>query len=253
MKSKAPIIRLVKDDDFRNAPQHVREADILAWCEKHLKPVLANLNPFLTHVFGEDFARSGDLTVIAIYEMGRDLVRRTVAQIELRNVPFETQRDILFYTLDRIPKLGGGAMDARGNGQYLAEVAAQKYGEKIVEVMLSQAWYRENSTPFTEAVTGGEVWLPKDEDTVRDLQGLQYVNGIIKVPDDHSTKGADGFDRHGDAAIAYVLAWFASRQNHAEYDYTSGRPNKDLDDNHGRGSARRSSSFTIPSVKGGLW
>lgn len=253
MKRKGDIVRLVKDDDFRNAPQHVRQADIADWCEKHLAPVLKKFKPFHRHVFGGDFGRSGDLSVFPFYEIGQDLVRRTVLQLELRNVPFETQRDILFYVLDRVPKLAAGALDARGNGQYLAEVAAQRYGEKITEVMLSQAWYRENSTPFTDAVTSGDVELIKDDDTVRDLQGLQYVNGIIKVPDEHSTKGADGFNRHGDAAIGHVLAWFASRQNHAEYGYTSGRPDEDLDDDRTGRSGRRQSSFSIPSVQGGLW
>lgn len=253
MKSKGDIVRLVKDDDFKDAPQHVRQADIREWCEKHLAPVLKKFKPFHRHVFGGDFGRSGDLSVFPFYEIGQDLVRRTVLQVELRNVPFETQRDILFYILDRVPKLAGGAMDARGNGQYLAEVAAQRYGEKITEVMLSQSWYRENSTPFTDAVTSGDVELIKDDDTVRDLQGLQYVNGIIKVPDEHSTKGADGFNRHGDAAIGHVLAWFASRQNHAEYGYMSGRPDEDLDDDRAGRSGRRQSNFSVPTVRGGLW
>jgi phage FluMu gp28-like protein len=54
---------------------------------------------------------------------------------------------------------------------------------------------------------------------VRDHQALQYVNGVIKVPDDMRYKGADGLDRHGDTAIAGILAWFASRQGAISYGY----------------------------------
>ena len=251
MRRKVPIARLVKDDDFKNAPQQVRQADIRDWCRKNLDPILKTLNPRRRHVVGEDFARSGDLTVLVIYEIGPDLVRRTVAQIELRNVPFETQRDIVFHTLERIPRLGYAAFDARGNGQYLAEVARQKFGALVDEVMLSQAWYREHSTPFVEGITDGDIWLPKDEDTLHDVQALQYVNGIIKVPDDHSAKGDDGFNRHGDAAIAHLLAFYASRQNHAEYGYT---PATERTDGLAQASsAPRRAAFSVPAIRGGLW
>ncbi|CAA0129091.1 Uncharacterised protein [Starkeya nomas] len=59
-----------------------------------------------------------------------------------------------------------------------------------------------------------------------DHQALQYVNGVIKVPDDHRFKGEDGFERHGDTAIAGVLMWHASTLAPVEYDYI---PVSDLD------------------------
>lgn len=219
MKPNIPIVRWSCTDEFKNAPEHIRKAEGLDFCNDQLKPVLARLNPLRSHVMGEDFARTGDLTDIWINEIGQDLTRRCVLLVELRNVPFDQQREILFYICDRLPRFGGGAMDATGNGQYLAEKAAQRYGSSIHEVKFSQEWYRLEMVPYIEAFVDMTVVLPRDDDVLRDHQALAYVNGIIKVPDDQRFKGADGMDRHGDSAIAGCLAYFASRQNVTEYGY----------------------------------
>lgn len=216
-----PIKRWSCDDDYKNAPEHIRKAEQLDWCKANLLPTLKKLDPDRQHVFGEDFARSGDLTIIIIFEIGRDLVRRTKLMIELRNVPFDQQRDVLYYTCDRIPKLAAGALDATGNGQYLAEKAAQRYGEIIQEVHLTKSWYQANMPVYIEAFSDKTVLLPMDEDVLKDHQGLSYVGGIIKIPDDLRFKGGDGLDRHGDSAPAGALGYFASRQTPVSYDYFS--------------------------------
>ena len=155
-----PIVRWARDDDFKNAPEHVRKADALDFCERELRPLLETLNPRLRHVFGEDFARKGDVTDILPLEIGNDLVRRVPFMVELRNVPFDQQRDILFYVVDRLPRLSGGALDATGNGAYLAEKAAQRYGASVVEVMLSEAWYRAEMPAYIEAFSDKTILLP---------------------------------------------------------------------------------------------
>lgn len=216
----APIVRWAKDDDFKNAPDHVRSADALDFCERELRPLLAKLDTRRQHVFGEDFARKGHATVIVPVEIGGTLVRRAPFIVELRNIPFDQQREILFYIADRLPRMSGGALDATGNGAYLAEKAAQRYGASVIEVKLSEPWYRTHAVAYVEAITEGSFLLPRDEDVLRDHQALSYVNGIIKVPDDHEVKGADGFERHGDSAVAGMLAHFASRQQLIDYGYT---------------------------------
>ena len=70
----------------------------------------------------EIYASSGRL------QMRNNLLRHTPFIVELRNIPFRQQEQILFYIADRLPRFVGGAMDARGNGQYLAESAMQRYG-----------------------------------------------------------------------------------------------------------------------------
>lgn len=220
MAQGIPVVRWACTDDFKNWSDEARTAEALAWCAKNLKPLLAALNKRRMHVFGVDFARKGDATGIMPLEVGQDLVRRCPFLVELHNVPFDQQREILFYVADRLPNLVGGALDATGNGAYLAEKAAQKYGSTVVEVKLSEQWYRIEMTAYVAAFGDKTILLPADADVLADHQSLSYVRGYIKVPDDHRTKGANGFDRHGDSAIAGALAYFASRADLEIYDYT---------------------------------
>jgi phage FluMu gp28-like protein len=219
MEAGIPFKRWIQDDDFRDAPDRVRKADALDWCKKELRPILKALNPKLRHYMGEDFARSGDATDIVILEEGADLVRRQALIVELRNIPFDQQRDILFYICDRIPRFAGGALDKGGNGAYLAEKAVQRYGDTVVEVSFSQEWYRQEMPPYIEAFGDGTIVLCEHPDVLQDHQALQYVDGVIRVPRDFRFKGSDGLDRHGDSAIASALAWFATRLEVEEFGY----------------------------------
>ena len=241
MSADIPVVRWDRPDDFKSLSDEERARQALDFCEVKLKPLLDRLDARREHAFGEDFARKGDKTAIIPLEIGQDLVRRACFVLELKNITFDEQRDILFYVVDRLPRLVGGALDATGNGAYLAEKARLKYGECIIEVMLSQAWYRTNMPPYIEAFGDKTILLPSDADVLADHQALAYVGGIIKVPDDHSTKGSDGYDRHGDTAPAGALAWFATTQEAIDYGYETQRgpavnpallPNHD--DDHGR-------------------
>ncbi|WP_198645458.1 hypothetical protein [Thalassobius sp. I31.1] len=222
---------------------NVRKGDALDFCVKELRPVLNGMNKDLRHVMGEDFARNGDVTDIIIYAIGKDLVRRAVLLVELRNIPFDQQRDILFYICDRIPNFMKGAMDKTGNGAYLAEKAVQRYGDKIIEVHFSAEWYRQEMPAYIEAFSDKTVLLPRHDDVLQDHQALQYVDGLIRVPKDFRFKGSDGFNRHGDSAVAAALGWFASRQPFSEYDYQSihelNDDDDDWDDETWRGFRRR--------------
>ncbi len=225
-KSVPPVIRWQLPDSFKAAAKDARERQAQDFCKNELLPILEKLDPNRAHVFGEDFARSGDRTAIIVFEMGQDLKRRCKLVVELGNVPYEQQRDVLFYIGDRLPRLAGGALDATGNGGYLAEVAAQRWGECIVEVKFTQLWYQENSGAYIEAFADESLTLPKDEDIIRDHQALAFVGAIIRVPQDHRHKGEDGFDRHGDTAIAGMLAWYASRLDTRAYGYQSAAPGR---------------------------
>ncbi len=210
MKPGIPVARLTHPDNFTLLPAHIREAETRDWCEEVLRPLLEKLDPNLDHHFGEDFARNGDLSCIWPLVQTRTLDLVTPFIVELRNVPFDQQRQILFYILDRLPRFRSGAMDARGNGQYLAEVAMQKYGAgRINQVMLSQEWYRENMPPFKAAIEDAKLTLPQDADVLADLRTIVMEKGVAKVPDSARVRGSDGRDRHGDTAVALALATFA--------------------------------------------
>lgn len=230
MEKGVPFHRWTAPDSLKNESDIVRKAEALAWCQEHLAPVLKALDENLLQFMGEDFARSGDATDIVIYEQGADLVRRAKMVVELRNVPFDQQRQVLFYILDRLPRFAKGAMDRTGNGAYLAEVAAQRYGSRIVEVNFSREWYATEMPPYIEAFSDRTVRLPAHADILADHQALQFVDGIIRVPRDFRFKGSDGLDRHGDSAVACALGYFASRQDYTEFAYRgAGRDDSALD------------------------
>ncbi|HEX8485709.1 hypothetical protein [Sphingomonas sp.] len=214
-----PVVRWFLPDSTKSAEPAVRDAVVREFCREKLAPVLATLDADRRHDLGSDFARTGDAASTVVTELGRDLARRGRFVLEMHNVPFEMQRDVLFFVQDRLPRYGHGAFDAGGNGAYIAEVSNQRYGARISEIKLSQEWYRVNGGPYVEAIGDRTVTLAGDEDVMRDHQALSYVGGVIRVPDDMRYKGEDGLTRHGDTAIAGLLAWFASRQGAAEYGY----------------------------------
>ena len=212
----APVIRYEGSAEFNAWPEPMRQAEISDWCEAHLNPVLATLNPLEQHAIGEDFGRSGDLTVLAPIAITQTLRRRIPFLVELRNVPFKQQEQIFYYVADRLPRLMGGALDARGNGQFLAEQAGYRYGSIIQQVMLSQGWYLENMPKLKAAFEDDEISLPKDADILNDLRAIQVIKGIPRLPEGHT--GGDK-QRHGDAAIAIAMAYFASIQDVTAIDY----------------------------------
>lgn len=231
MQAGPPVLRWRQESAFAEQPQLLRQLTVALWCETNLRPLLATLNPNLLSYFGEDFGRSGDLTVIWPLQLGQDLVRRTPFVVELGNMPFEQQRQILFYIVDRLPRFCAGALDSRGNGQYLAEVAMQRYGSgRIHQVMLTPEWYRENMPPYKAAFEDRTILLPKDAEILNDHRAIRMEKGIARIPENARTRGAGGQQRHGDSAIAGVLAYFASRSEVAEYDYTPARSLNPLDE-----------------------
>ncbi len=217
MSADAPVLRFECSDDFVHLPEAVRERETLAWCKENLDPVLKALDPSERHCLGGDFGRIIDLSVFWPLAIRTDLTRRTPFTVELRNVPFRQQEQILFYIVDRLPRFFAGKLDARGNGQYLAEVAAQRYGSMFEQVMLTEGWYLENMPPLKTAIEDGSILLPKDDGVSSDFRALRKVRGIIRVVD----RSADdkGGKRHGDAAIACALSYAASRSDPVEYSF----------------------------------
>ena len=207
MDPEIPVLRWSCKAEFAQLPDYIREAAAADWLEEEVLPLLEALPQGRPCYFGEDFGRTGDLTVIWPIQESQTLVCQTPFVVELRNVPFEQQEQILFYIVDRLPVFRGGALDARGNGQYLAEVAMQQYGEgRISQVMLSNQYYLENMPKFKAALEDHTLTMPRDGDILDDLRALRVEKGIPKVPDGKKALGRDGGQRHGDAAVAGCLA-----------------------------------------------
>jgi phage FluMu gp28-like protein len=226
MAGDAPVLRYSCPEDFATRPQLERELHTDDWLQTAVKPALdQRLNPALKTVYGMDFARNGDLSVLLFSQIWENLTRVALIGVEFRNVPFEQQRQILFWIVDRLPRFVAGAHDARGNGQYLAEVSMQRYGAgRIHQVQLTRPWYGENFPKYKAGMEDQRLQLPVSADWQDDHRAVVVHKGIPMVPDGKNV-GSDGGQRHGDSAIAGVLMWFASLHEGAPIEFeTVGQP-----------------------------
>lgn len=202
MKLEIPVIRWTPPaDDFVDWNEDKAYQHTLEWCEDHLKPLLVLLPQGLAHFIGGDFGRSGDLSHFTPATETLVLELLPPFLLELRNCPHRTQEQIFFYICDRLPRFSGGALDARGNGSFLAESARQRYGpDLIAEVMITEKWYRETMPKLKARIEEKTLWLAKDAHTLADYRCLKVIRGVARVPDKRG-KDATG-QRHGDAAIS---------------------------------------------------
>ena len=244
---KTPVIRYEASDDFVYKPEHERERIIADWCAEVLKPLLDELDPNCISHLGEDFGRSGDLTCLWPLQIMQNLERHTPFTVELRNMPFAQQRQILWYILDRLPRFGGAAFDARGNGQQLAEETAQRYGQHLIhQIMISAKFYLEAFPQYKAALEDGIFNMPRDADILADHRAAVMSSGIPQIPDKRS-KGADGGKRHGDSLIAAVMAYWASVQEVYQYNYEPVGKDKEPS------SSLRDDEDLYSTFKGGAW
>lgn len=220
MEKGVPIVRFAAPQGFEQMAETVRRAEIETWLAECIKPLFALFNHHARSFFGVDFGRKADLTVIAPISMTQDISYRVPFMVELRNIPFRQQEQILFYIVDALPRLLGGALDATGNGAYLAEVCAQRYGSRITQVMFNNDWYMANMPRFKALFEDGRIKIPQDADVLADLRLIQVIKGIPKIPDVRE-KGKDGKQRHADSAIALALACFAATSGTGPIEFAS--------------------------------
>lgn len=209
-----PVIRYEQPRSFAELADHLRYAEVKDWCEETLDPLLRVLDPDRNSVFGEDFGRTGDLSVFTPLLEQQSANWHAPFHVELRNMPFQQQEQILFYIVDRLPRFRYGALDARGNGQYLAERAMQRYGAgRIAQVMLTEQWYRDAMPKYKAAFEDKTILLARDADVIEDHRAFKVIKGVAKLPET-KTKGQDKKQRHGDEGVAGAMAWYAV---HAEW------------------------------------
>ena len=221
MREVRPVLRLALNSDFAGKPKSYREAWCEDWIHAHLKPLLNGLDVQRQHSLGMDFARHRDFSILAPMSVELSLTRKVPFMVELHNVPSRQQAQILYAIIGGLPRFHLAALDATGSGSVFAEYAAEDFGKHaIMEVMLSQAWYRENMPLFVQAFEDQAIDLPRDADVRNDLRALERVDGIVKVPDLRmkDVKDAD-LMRHGDAAIALALAYVATLAHKAPVEF----------------------------------
>jgi len=211
MPKERPIIRLVMDDDFAAIHQDERIAWMDDWMKKHVLPVMKTLDPKAEHVFGMDYARHRHFSVIMPGKITHQLQRVAPFLVEMANVPTRQQEQLLWFIIDHLPMFCGGAIDATGPGQTIAEYTADKYGDSIHQVVLSRKWYGEWMPKFVDSFQDGTILLPRDKSLEADLRAITEVDGIKMVPavEKRDLKDPEQY-RHGDGAIAGALMWYAS-------------------------------------------
>lgn len=214
-----PVLRHSCPQGFERLPEQERHDIVQEWLDAELAPLLTALDPGLPSVFGQDFGRSGDLSVMVPAQIEQNLRRRVPCILELRNMPHRQQHQVARFLIDRLPRFQKGALDARGNGHALAEGLAQDIGWSRIElVMLTEGWYREQMPPLKAAFEDDTIAISRDRDVLADLRAIKMVKGVARLPDKKTT-GKDGGQRHGDAGIAIALMHYASRSNVEIYDY----------------------------------
>lgn len=216
MDSATPVLRYDKPDAFGLLSEQARSAEIDDWLNDTLAPLVSGLGQYRFSFLGVDFARNGDRSAFVPLVRGADLALRVPFVLELGNMPFKQQEQICAFLMARLPCVLGAALDARGNGQFLAEAMQSQFGgDRVEAVMLSENWYRLHTAPLKAALEDATLdGLPRDEDILMDLRSFELVRGVPRVPDAR-TKGTDGKKRHGDTGIALLLAHFASRELNA--------------------------------------
>ena len=222
------VLRWTAPAGFDQLGEEARRREVGRWIDDELRPMLLRLDRGEPHVLGEDFGRIRDLTVMWVLAIGRDLVRRTRLVMELRQMPFRQQEQVLFALCDGLPKFRAALMDAGGNGMFLAEVATTRYGSRIEGIQLSEPWYREQMPTVKAAIEDATMTLPADRDVIDDWRMLRLVRGVARVPD--RRRDDAGQMRHGDAAIAGALAFVASHAPHEIIGYTPVPPARSMFD-----------------------
>lgn len=210
-------------EDFVDWPEAARRAEMQGWLEREVLPVIQALRPeWGPFHLGGDFAMRQDRSAFAFGHTAQDLRRVANLIVELRHCPYDQQKQALFWVLRRLPRFAGGILDANGNGMVLAQEARQAFGEKIVELMPNDAWFREHSPRFRSAFEERVIELPADRDVRDDLRQLRLIGGVGKVPRDVRTEGTDGGKRHADAAVALVNFHAATLAGAVEIDFRAG-------------------------------
>lgn len=243
MTADAPILRWELPLDYLHLSA-TQQAALAAAFMDEVKEGLKVFDPDLLHALGFDFARVGDLSVLWVLALDRLLNRRTALVIEMRRIPYDEQAAVTEAVIRAMPRPLGAAFDATGAGEYVAEKMGRLFGTApkgedpgtgfVAPIKFTQEWYRVEMPPLKAAFEDGSIAIVKDDNHLADLRLVKVVRGIAQVPplrtDDKAQKGRK---RHGDAAIALALAYYATRMKVEHYGYeTAGASDRAPWDGH---------------------
>jgi phage FluMu gp28-like protein len=206
-----PVVRKAFEDSFLREPGEKRDRAVVKWFKREALPVLEAVeNPVAA---GQDFARSGDLTSLWFTELIERKHTVTALVLELRNWPFDQQWrlwELVYGALGS--RLLGSALDARGNGQMIAEKAETEWPGRAVPVMITRGWYGLWFPRLKSRIEEREWTLPRDEYIIGDFGVVRMRGGYPLIEEStREKKGEAGVSRkrHGDGAVAAALSLYA--------------------------------------------
>jgi len=222
----APLVRFDGSRAFNLLPEPARAAEIDDWLAEVVRPVLAGLDRGRRHVFGMDFARSGDMTCIVPLELGADLRKRWPFVLEMHNVPYRQQSQVMRAVGNALPRFSGCAIDATGNGGFVAEDARDEWGSLVVdEVHFTEEFYRTEFPRYKASLEDRMTIIVRHDDVLEDHRAVKLIRGVPRVPPAKTDKKGE---RHGDSAIAGLLADYAARRDVAPIDFESAGPSESM-------------------------
>ncbi|NIX75397.1 terminase large subunit domain-containing protein [Microvirga terricola] len=216
MTADAPIIRWELPENFLSLPELKRQGLVEAF-EVLIDEALANLDPDEPHAIGFDFARVADLSVLTVLAIRRRLERALRLVIEMRRIPHREQAAITQRVAKRLPRFLGGAFDATGAGEFVAEDMVRIYGGRVSSIKMSIDWYRTEMPPLKAAFEDNTIAIARDRDHLADLRLVRNIKGVARVPDVRT--GEKGKKRHGDFAVSLALAYHATQMDIQEFGY----------------------------------
>lgn len=224
MTADCPVLRWELPADFLHRTPLARQAMVAAFLDQ-VREALDGLDKKSLYGLGFDFARVADLSVVWLFRLGKRLRRETALVVEMRRIPHNEQAQVTRMIM-RALRLLGAAFDATGAGEWVAEQMQREFGIAGVDgeggglvaaIKLTQEWYRTEMPPVKAAFEDDAISVPPDPEILADLRLVKVIRGIPMVPPVRT--GEKGKRRHGDAAVAVVLAFFATRMRVTEFGY----------------------------------
>ncbi len=233
-----PVIQWEKTDEFARLSKELRLVEVTKFCEEQIKPHLSRLDPARNSYLGKDVARTRDVSVDWPLQRMEDMRLVPPFIVELRNIPFDVQRHILWYIIRALPNFVAAVIDATGNGSQIAEETQQEFGfDRITALKISDSYYELNMPRWKAAFEDHRIGTPRNDDVYRDHRAVKNVNGVPKVPKVNTArgkgedaKGGKSTRRHGDTAIANFLGFMASQVEIAPIDFQSIPPREGYSD-----------------------
>ena len=208
------IVRSKLEDAVLHYQPKQKESIIAELFNDYLLPSLKGAHGRV--YIGRDFARSGDLSCAWFFELDGTILRHLVL-LEMRNWPHTMQRNLVLKCVQALGHhFACGAWDARGNGEAEAEWFAVEYGNMIEQVKATTAWYNENFPRLKARFQDGNIEIPNDDLVLDDFRAVVVKNGVPVIGSVMREKDNKS-RRHGDTAIAAVMAEYAYQKDDGGY------------------------------------